>query len=265
MPQKLLSLLFLTIFSQIILTASAAAQTNNSRLFDERFVIQAVRTVHSAQATYQATVGAGAYGTLAELREANLIDAGLASGEKYGYLWVLQKTPPTATVPAKFTLTATPRRYPKTGRTSYFIDESGEMRGAERGGAIATVEDPAIDSCAILYGNERCVISQMRTLHGAQMTYQATAGFGNFGTLTELYSAGLLSSSMADGTNHGYNFVCVTIGASGSTPAFFRITAVPANYGVTGLRSFYVDAVGVLRGADHQGAPADENDPPVNN
>lgn len=111
--------------------------------------------------TYQATAGAGTYGTLTELRQADLIDAALANGDKYGYIWVLSRTHRTATMPARFILTATPRLYPKSGRKSFYIDERGEIRGADKRGATANADDPLVDDCA-MYGsldNERCQYS----------------------------------------------------------------------------------------------------------
>src|SRR5437868_11555658 len=46
-------------------------------------------------------------------------------------------------------------------------------------------------------------------------------------------------------------------------PAGYRANAVPQRYGGTGRRSFFVDQSGVIRAADHQGGPANENDPPI--
>jgi hypothetical protein len=44
---------------------------------------------------------------------------------------------------------------------------------------------------------------------------------------------------------------------------FFELWAASLNYGVARRISFYIDATGVLCGADKNGAPADENDPPI--
>ncbi len=266
MSKKLLtiSLLFLTLFSQPLFGGKANIEINNPRYFKERFVVQSLGTISGAQATYQATTGSGNYGSLSELLAADLINSVLASGDKYGYSFALFVTHRTATMPARFYATATPRHYPKTGRRSFYVDQSGEMRGADKNGAAATVSDPIIDSCSMSgFSNEYCTIREFRTFHGAQMTYQATVGNGNFGTLQQLYAAGLIHPNMAGGTNHGYNYTGLTIAQTPNSPAFFKITAIPVIYGVTGFRSFYIDVNGVLRGADKNGAPADENDPPI--
>ena len=256
--------IFLALFS-IFLTA-ASAQSNYSLNFRDRFVIQSVRLIHSAEATYQATIGAGTYGSLAQLREAGYIDGALATGQKHGYILALTVTHPTATTGAKFTLTATPQNYPKSGRRSFYVDEFGEIHGADKKGALADVNDPSIDDCALfgMFANERCAIFDMRTLMSAEMTYYSTVGGGHYGGFPQLVAAGLINTRIASGTNHGYNYMWYIEDASPGFPGFFSFRATPVNYGVTGTRSFYIDVNGVLRGADKQGLPADENDPPVN-
>ncbi|MEP6900731.1 MAG: hypothetical protein ABJA66_03215 [Actinomycetota bacterium] len=263
--KNLLVLSILLALFQIAFAGEIKAQTSNPHDFGERFVVGSVRLIHSAEATFQATTGAGLYGTLAELQQVTFIDSILASGEKYGYHFVLSKTNPTATMAARFYLTATPRNYPKSGRRSFYIDESGEMRGDDKTGGVANANDPIIDDCASFgfFANERCVIFDLRTFHGAETTYQATAGYGNYGSFSQLLATGLINSRTASGTNHGYTFTLQTVDQIPGVPAFFSLKATPINYGVTGTRSFYINVSGVILGADKQGQPADENDPPI--
>jgi hypothetical protein len=230
-------------------------------------VIQAVVQIHGAQMTYFATFGNGNFGSLADLEQANFIDAALATGIKYGYTFAMSVTPGSPGTPASFVLTATPQRYPKTGRRSFFIDISGELRGGDKNGGVATASDPYIDSCALwgMADNERCTIQDLRTLHGAQMTYAATYGSGNFGNFTQLRDALLISRTLAMGSNHGYYFVMIIYHQIlPNVPASFKIYSAPQSYGTTGVRSFFIDTSGVLRGADKNGVLADENDPPIN-
>jgi hypothetical protein len=246
-----------------VLAGLSLAATGHPGNYNERFVIRATDQIHAVQMTYGATVGNGNFGSLAELHAADLIDAALASGNKYGYSFVMSVTPGA---PAGFVLTATPHRYPKTGRRSFFIDTSGEMHGGDKNGGVATASDPYIDSCA-LWGaadNERCAIRALRTLHGAESTYQATYGTGNFGTLFQLGEAALINRILATGLIHGYGFNVTFVGSTPDLPASFKIYATPRTYRTTGIRSFFIDTSGVLRGADKGGAPADENDPPIN-
>lgn len=245
------TLVLLTVFGSV-----SVAATGYPGSYYERFVIRAMVQIHAAQMTYFATSGNGNFGSLADLHQANLIDATLASGNKHRYSFVMSVTT------AGFVLTATPHRYPKTGRRSFFIDTSGELRGGDKNGGVATAEDPHIDSCT--FDNERCSIQALRILHSAQMTYAATYGNGNFGSFTQLRDALLIDRTLASGTIHGYSLVMtVNNQIPPNTPASFTITATPNTYGVTGVRSFFVDTSGVLRGADKNGTPADENDPPI--
>lgn len=75
-------------------------------------------------------------------------------------------------------------------------------------------------------------------------------------------AAGLLESDLAVGMRNGYSFRYVIVGASGlGAPGKFEIAATPLTYGRTGHRSFFRDAGGTLRAADHQGAVGSASDP----
>lgn len=45
----------------------------------------------------------------------------------------------------KYTLVATPKEYRKTGRRSFYLDETGLIRGADHAGEPATANDPPVD------------------------------------------------------------------------------------------------------------------------
>lgn len=234
---------------------------------NERLVMNAMRTIYNAQVQYQASVGAGEFGTFTALRQANLIDAALASGQKYGYYFTVTTNPRTASQPARFFLTAIPRVYRKTGIRSFYIDHRCSLRGADKNGAAATINDPAIEPCvpAIIGQNEARVIQAIRAYHSAQMTFQSTVGAGTFGTLSQLFQAGLISPELAAGHYSGYVFLTAVIAPTSTTPALFWLRAIPSSYGETGIRSFYIDQTGVLRGADKNGGAADPDDPPIEN
>ena len=234
---------------------------------NEKLVMSALRTVYNAQVQYQATIGAGNFGHLAALRQANLIDEVLASGQKYGYYFTLTATGTSATTPARFVLTAVPRLYRKTGIRSFYIDNRCSLRGADKNGGQATINDPAIEACvpAIINQNEARVIQGLRTLHSAQATYQSTTGSGNYGTFFSLLSAGLIGMDLASGNYGQYIFTCFTTQATSTTPSSYKIWAIPLSYDETGVRSFYIDASGVLRGADINGQIPDGTEPPIEN
>ena len=74
--------------------------------------------------------------------------------------------------------------------------------------------------------------------------------------------AGLVSEELASGRADGYTFRMVVVGANVSgAPAKYELAAIPADYGRTGLRSFFRDSSGVIHGADRQGAVGSVLDP----
>ncbi|MBZ5529087.1 MAG: hypothetical protein LAN71_14460 [Acidobacteriia bacterium] len=74
-------------------------------------------------------------------------------------------------------------------------------------------------------------------------------------------AAGLLDAELAGGAKSGYRFRYVIVGASSQgAQARFELAAVPLAYGTTGQRSFFLDAQGMLHGADRRGALASEAD-----
>lgn len=237
---------------------SVASQSSPRFLHREVFPIKALVLISNAQATYYATTGN--FGTLAQLASVGFIDQTLASGVKYGYLFEVALTS------NGYSATATPRVYRKTGLRSFYIDTTGDMRGGDKGGQPAGVPDPYVDSCAFwgIRDNERCTRAALRTLNSAEITFAATIGSGNYGSLSQLFNAGLLRPSLAAGELHGYRYSITTMAGTKASPASFKITAVPVTYGVTGVISYFINETGVLRGDDRGGGPADQNDPPVN-
>lgn len=245
-------------------TVLASAQMS-PRSVNEAFAARSMRLLHSAQMTYNATYGNGNYGSLANLEYAGLIDAALASGSKYGYVFIVTHTTYSPPTPATFTITAVPRMYRKTGFRSFFVATDGVIRGADRQGAPADANDPEVDLCAP-FGidcRETATMRSLRSLHSAQMTYHATYGSSRFGTLAELFAVRLISASVASGTADGYSLTLTTIAPTQTEPATFAVSALPTNYGSTGIRSFYIDQTGVVRGADRGGLPALPTDPPL--
>ncbi|MGH9948842.1 MAG: hypothetical protein ACRD6X_16840, partial [Pyrinomonadaceae bacterium] len=178
------------------------------RTFGERFVLRAIRTLHSAEATYASTYGNGIYGSLAELEKSQFIGPALATGNVYGYAFTVSITPYSTTSPPRFTVTATPNRYRRTGLRSFFIDDTGVIRGSDHAGGDANENDPEIGPCMVNDPScyENFSIASLRTLHGAEFTFQATNGNGNFGTLLQLAKVYPLSPGLASGVYFGYAY-----------------------------------------------------------
>jgi type IV pilus assembly protein PilA len=96
--------------------------------------------------------------------------------------------------------------------------------------------------------NEGSAQSSMRTLHSSEAVYQATAGDGGFGDLTDLEGADLIDTQLGGGSKSGYTFACTP--NNGVSPKNFYCTANPTNVQPitrTGHRSFTISDSGILR------------------
>lgn len=124
------------------------------RAANEGASIAALRNIHAAEATYQATVGRGSFGTLDELAAAQLINpefATAAASGRYGYKFKLEVgSSYTAlrgdTESAGFHLVAVPVDYRSSGTRSFYIDETGVIRGEDTHGAEATALTPPVNN-----------------------------------------------------------------------------------------------------------------------
>ncbi|MGD9627708.1 MAG: type II secretion system protein [Pyrinomonadaceae bacterium] len=124
-------------------------------------------------------------------------------------------------------------------------------------GIIAAIAIPNL-LAARRSANEGSAISSLRTLHGAQMTYAATSGNGQFaGTagavgitaMTDMAAVNLVDGVLATGTKSGYAFVGDRTAASTTVPATFYFSAIPtAGSGLTqtGTRRFGIATAGVI-------------------
>jgi hypothetical protein len=104
-----------------------------------------LRTILSAEATYQATSGNGNYGKLEELGKEKLIDYVLAEGHRYGYLFRIRLENFSPESAASFEIVAVPRAYGRTGRRSFYMNESGVIHAADKKGAEANLGDDPLD------------------------------------------------------------------------------------------------------------------------
>ena len=120
-------------------------------------------------------------------------------------------------------------------------------------GIIAAIAIPNL-LAARRGANEGSAISSLRTLHGANVTFQATAGSGEFAqSLAALKTANLVDATLAaavDATNpkSGYYFG-YTASAAGVKPSTFQVISQPATASgitATGTRNFLVAEEGVV-------------------
>ncbi|MEK6283922.1 MAG: DUF3352 domain-containing protein [Acidobacteriota bacterium] len=122
----------------MLMIAGITSQANESPIITNESIAKSVlRTIASAEATFHSTKGAGRYATLDELATEGLVPKDLL--ERYGYKIEIN------VVSNKFEATAMPIEYGKTGRRSYFVDESGVLRGGDHGGGAATIADKPVE------------------------------------------------------------------------------------------------------------------------
>lgn len=119
-------------------TSPAGAGVNSMIAANERSAASNLRAIHKGEMTFQSTAGNGSYGTLAQLGEQGLVPTNLAQGVSGSYRFELSLKG------TGYEATATPVEYPRTGRRSFFIDESGIMRGADKNGVAASSSDAPI-------------------------------------------------------------------------------------------------------------------------
>jgi type II secretory pathway pseudopilin PulG len=119
------------------------------RAANEGSSIATLRSIHSAQATYQATRGNGSYGTLEQLTDnaagEALLSPELADGTRNGYRFTVELNTSRYDNAAGFQVNAVPLEYGKTGNRSFYVDETGVIRGENNRGAVASELSPPLD------------------------------------------------------------------------------------------------------------------------
>jgi hypothetical protein len=118
----------------MLMIAGVASESGKPPVLrNEEMAKMTLRMFASAQTTYQATSKDGTFGTLDQLVEQGLVQKNLL--QDYGYRFDVN------VAGDKFDASAVPTEYGKTGKMSFFINESGVLRGADQGGGPATVAD----------------------------------------------------------------------------------------------------------------------------
>lgn len=121
----------------LILVASISEESNQSPLIrNEQMTRAALMMLANSEKTYRQGPGKGQYASLEQLADKQMVSKEMF--REYGYRFEISVSG------EKFTATAVPNEYNKTGRLSYFLDETGTLRAADHGGAPATVADTPV-------------------------------------------------------------------------------------------------------------------------
>jgi len=142
----------LTIVPVALIAAIAIPNLLMARMAaNEASAIGHLRTLATAEATYQATLGGGrSFGSMQELIASGAITANSASKNGYQFkvrLLDLNGKPALAGTgdAVGFEVVATPDRYGSTGRRSFYVSEQYVIRCADKSGKEATSSDPDVD------------------------------------------------------------------------------------------------------------------------
>jgi len=121
----------------------------------EKGALQALKKIAEAVEAYRnkylrlpeslANLGPPLHGA-ANNEAAGLIESDYANGMKNGYAFrYVIVGASNLGAPAKYELAATPLRYGRTGRRSFFRDSNGGLHAADRQGAIGSTMDPRVE------------------------------------------------------------------------------------------------------------------------
>src|SRR5688572_314377 len=124
-------------FVQMVVAGMTTKANESPISTNESIARNMLRIIAVAQITFRKTKGDGRYGSLDELSAGGFITKDLL--ERYGYRIEL------SVLSNRFEVTATPVEYGKTGKRSFYIDDSGILRGGDHGGGAATPSDQPIN------------------------------------------------------------------------------------------------------------------------
>ncbi|RJP74797.1 MAG: prepilin-type N-terminal cleavage/methylation domain-containing protein [Candidatus Abyssobacteria bacterium SURF_17] len=137
-----------------IIAAIAIPNLLRARLAsNESAAIGAMRTLGSAESTFQSSAGTdadgdgtGEYASLTMLYSNSTppyIDEVLGAGQKSGYNFLVTTTGVTNDDEVIWWATAYPVQYQRSGNRSFYIDESGVLRGSDTGAGAAVANRAA--------------------------------------------------------------------------------------------------------------------------
>lgn len=265
------------ICAMLLFAALAHGQQENIAVStNEGRAMKTLRSLLSVETEFLLNGGTGEYADLNELHKRKLIDETVASGVKDGYRFTVVLKKSTLTSAPSIDLIARPLEYSKTGKRSFYLNESGVLLTSDARNADPKDMRPFVGESARTSASSTSTLDPvrttetesaakvtLRTIYTAQISFRDRIGKGQYGTLRQLETEKLLDKTSAAASHNGYVFAVELRTSTDESPAAFSITATPEKYGTTGKTSFFLDDSGVLRAADKDGAAADLSDPPA--
>lgn len=122
----------------VLLAVSGIASSENppETVKNERAAMGVLWSISYAQRRYKEEKGSPSYASLEQLLEAQMVSKDMIEASGYKYEIMVSAD--------GFAISAVPVEYGKTGKLSFYLDQSGTIRGADRGGAAATASDHPI-------------------------------------------------------------------------------------------------------------------------
>lgn len=114
----------------------SSASKNPPPEMNEALAMGITQMIAAAEMSYKTNAGNGGYGSLDQLAAQKLVNREML--ERYGYKFEVTASENL------FEVVATPLEYGKTGKRSFFIDQSNVLRGGDHGGGPATIADNPI-------------------------------------------------------------------------------------------------------------------------
>ncbi|MEW6128873.1 MAG: hypothetical protein AB1757_17680 [Acidobacteriota bacterium] len=110
----------------------------NSRIsVNEQEAILMLSRIHSSEIIYAQKFN-NTYATLAELVKLQALNEDMADSESSGYFFAMTMSEDKTS----YAVTATPKLYGKTGRISFYLDQTGILKGEDLQGKAATNQSP---------------------------------------------------------------------------------------------------------------------------
>ncbi len=118
-------------------SAAMSAMKEGSPEMNEAVAVAVMQLIASGEENFKKSAGNGSYGSIDDLVEHKML--GKEVLDKYGYNFRI------TTNAHGFEAVATPIEYGKTGKRSFFVDQSGVVRGNDHGGGPATSADKPVN------------------------------------------------------------------------------------------------------------------------